>query len=42
MSAEGVRCIQEPRDVFGTRVGQYADPDGLVFSVRTALEIQEY
>jgi len=33
MIAKGVRCIQEPRDVFGTRVAQYADPDGLVFSV---------
>jgi catechol 2,3-dioxygenase-like lactoylglutathione lyase family enzyme len=36
MSAKGVRCVQEPRDVFGTRVAQYADPDGLVFSVGKA------
>ncbi|HZN55007.1 MAG TPA: VOC family protein [Candidatus Polarisedimenticolaceae bacterium] len=28
-----VRCIQEPKDVFGARVAQYADPDGLTFSV---------
>ena len=33
ISAKGVPCIQEPRAVFGTRVAQYADPDGLVFSV---------
>jgi len=28
----GVHCIQEPRDVYGTRIAQYADPDGLVVS----------
>jgi lactoylglutathione lyase len=28
-----VRCVQEPKTVFGSRVAQYADPDGLVFSV---------
>src|SRR5262249_31065627 len=28
-----VPCIQEPKEVFGTRVAQYADPDGLVISV---------
>ena len=33
MVAKGVPCIQEPRLVFGARVAQYADPDGLVFSV---------
>jgi hypothetical protein len=26
-------CAQAPRDVFGAPVAQYADPDGLVFSV---------
>ncbi len=26
-------CIQEPKDVFGARIAQYADPDGLVFSI---------
>ena len=33
MVENGVPCVQEPRDVFGARVAQYADPDGLVFSV---------
>jgi len=33
VTARGVRCVQEPKDVFGSRVAQYADPDGLVFSV---------
>ena len=28
-----VPCIQEPKDVFGTRVAQYLDPDGLAISV---------
>jgi len=26
-------CIQEPREMFGVRVAQYADPDGLTISV---------
>jgi lactoylglutathione lyase len=29
----GVTCVQEPRDVFGARIAQYLDPDGLVVSV---------
>jgi catechol 2,3-dioxygenase-like lactoylglutathione lyase family enzyme len=33
MVAKEVPCIQEPRLVFGAKVAQYADPDGLVFSV---------
>ncbi|HYM35945.1 MAG TPA: VOC family protein [Steroidobacteraceae bacterium] len=33
MIAKGVRCVQEPKSVFGSKVAQYADPDGLVFSV---------
>jgi len=33
MIDQGVPCVQEPREVFGARVAQYADPDGLVFSV---------
>jgi lactoylglutathione lyase len=33
MIAQGVRCIQEPKSVFGAKVAQYAAPDGLVFSV---------
>lgn len=28
-----VRCLQEPKDVFGARVAQYLDPDGLAISV---------
>src|SRR5262245_46797503 len=28
-----VECVQEPKDVFGARVAQYVDPDGLMFSV---------
>jgi lactoylglutathione lyase len=31
-----VPCLQAPKDVFGTRVAQYADPDGLPFSVAEA------
>ena len=33
MVAHGVPCVQEPEAVFGARVAQYTDPDGLVFSV---------
>ncbi len=29
----GVPCIQEPKDTFGARIAQYADPDGLTLSV---------
>jgi len=28
-----VPCLQEPKDVFGSRIAQYADPDGLLISV---------
>jgi catechol 2,3-dioxygenase-like lactoylglutathione lyase family enzyme len=28
-----VRCVQEPRNLFGARVAQYVDPDGLTLSV---------
>ena len=31
-----VPCVQEPKDVFGARIAQYADPDGLVLSVSEA------
>ena len=31
--AANVRCVVEPKEVFGSRLAQYADPDGLVFSV---------
>jgi len=33
MVASKVPCIQEPKEVFGARVAQYVDPDGLVISV---------
>lgn len=33
MVEQGVRCIQSPKDVFGSRVAQYVDPDGLTISV---------
>jgi len=33
MMVSRVHCVQEPKEVFGSRVAQYADPDGLVFSV---------
>jgi lactoylglutathione lyase len=28
-----VTCVQEPKEVFGARIAQYHDPDGLVVSV---------
>lgn len=33
MVERNVRCIQEPKDVFGARIAQYVDPDGLLISV---------
>jgi catechol 2,3-dioxygenase-like lactoylglutathione lyase family enzyme len=33
MLEKGVPCIQEPKDVFGARIAQYVDPDGLAISV---------
>jgi lactoylglutathione lyase len=33
MVEKNVRCIQEPKDVFGARLAQYLDPDGLAISV---------
>ena len=36
MQAHGVRCLQPPKDVFGSRVAQYVDPDGLTISVGEA------
>ena len=36
MVAGNVRCIQEPKDVFGARLAQYVDPDGLAISVGEA------
>lgn len=33
MLEAAVECSQSPRDVFGSRIAQYVDPDGLQFSV---------
>jgi catechol 2,3-dioxygenase-like lactoylglutathione lyase family enzyme len=33
MTEHNVCCLQEPKEVFGSRVAQYADPDGLAISV---------
>jgi lactoylglutathione lyase len=33
MVEKGVPCVQAPRDLFGARIAQYLDPDGLVISV---------
>ncbi len=33
MLEQEVICSQPPRETFGTRIAQYQDPDGLVFSV---------
>ena len=36
MMEKNVRCTQEPKAVFGTRLAQYLDPDGLGISVSEA------
>lgn len=33
MLDRGVQCVQEPKNLFGARIAQYLDPDGLQFSV---------
>jgi len=33
MTEQGVPCLQAPKEVFGARVAQYSDPDGLAISV---------
>jgi lactoylglutathione lyase len=33
MIEKGVPCMQPPKVVFGTKIAQYADPDGLGISV---------
>lgn len=33
MIEKAVPCIQEPMQVFGSRIAQYLDPDGLAISV---------
>jgi lactoylglutathione lyase len=36
MIESNVPCIQEPKEVFGARIAQYLDPDGLAISVSDA------
>jgi hypothetical protein len=36
MVANNVPCIQEPKEVFGARIAEYVDPDGLAISVGEA------
>ena len=33
MLEKNVPCIQEPKEIFGARIAQYVDPDGLGISV---------
>ena len=33
MVEKQVPCVEKPKEVFGTRIAQYADPDGLAISV---------
>lgn len=33
MIEKGVPCIQKPEEIFGVRIAQYLDPDGLGISV---------
>ncbi|MGH9317470.1 MAG: hypothetical protein ACRD1P_10215 [Thermoanaerobaculia bacterium] len=33
MVEQNVPCIQEPKEVFGARIAQSLDPDGLAISV---------
>lgn len=33
MIEQNVPCIQQPKDLFGARMAQYLDPDGLAISV---------
>jgi lactoylglutathione lyase len=36
MKKHGVACVQEPKEIFGARIAQYLDPDGLCISVSEA------
>ena len=36
MTNAGWNCVQPPTEVFGTRIAQYLDPDGLAVSVAEA------
>lgn len=40
LTENGVPCLQEPKIVFGARIAQYADPDGLVISVSEPRQLQ--
>ncbi len=33
MLENGVPCLQAPKETFGVRIAQYADPDGLTLSI---------
>ena len=33
MVERDVPCIQEPKEIFGVRIAQYVDPDGLAISI---------
>jgi lactoylglutathione lyase len=33
MVEKNVPCVQEPKEIFGARIAQYVDPDGLAISV---------
>ncbi|MBI1852014.1 MAG: VOC family protein [Planctomycetes bacterium] len=33
MLEQKVTCVQQPKDMFGARIAQYLDPDGLAISV---------
>jgi catechol 2,3-dioxygenase-like lactoylglutathione lyase family enzyme len=33
LTEQGVACVQIPKKVFGSRIAQYLDPDGLMISV---------
>lgn len=33
MVDRNVPCVQEPKEIFGARIAQYLDPDGLAISV---------
>ena len=36
MVEHNVTCVQEPKEMFGARIAQYLDPDGLAISVSEA------
>ena len=38
MLKAGVPCTQPPRNVFGTQIAQYVDPDGLQFGISERAE----